>query len=316
MSEKSVLSQEEIDALLSDQEGDADEATAHGNKQIRTYDLTAKSLPRHGRLPVLEMIAERFARSLRKSLQNLFRYSVEIGAAGQESMTFSNLNTQLSLPYSVSVVTLTPIQGHSLLCLDANLVYGFVDRFFGGLDSGAEEQEAARDFTPTEKRVIGRVRDLLAIDLCAAWKDTLPITCQLVAEESNPHLVNVFSQDDELLILSYPVSFEGVSGELKLVLPHAGLEPYLGRLGAQGRTQDQAEDPRWQSWIEAQLLDTHVPLRCCVASAEVRLQDLIDMAPGDVLRVEMPDRHHLLANDIPVVSGAMQEQGGKLVLQA
>lgn len=314
-SDKSVLSQDEIDALLSNSDDDGTNETDEGGRVVKVYDLTAKSLPRHGRLPVLEMITERFSRALRKSLQTLFRYPVEIGAAGQQSLTFGELNNLLNVPTSVSVTTLHPIQGHSLICLDAPLVYGLVDRYFGGQTNSTEQTLTARDFTPTEKRVIGRVRDLLAVDFCAAWQDVLPVSYALVAEESNPHLVNVFSQEDELLMLSYPISFEGGAGQLQIVLPHAGLEPYLNKLGGLGRTEGPSDDPSWQQTIEAQLLDSTVPLRCCVATAEVRLQDLLDMSPGDVLKVEMPQRHQLLAQDVPVFSGTMQEQAGKLVLQ-
>lgn len=315
MSDKTVLSQDEIDALLSNSDEEETSEVPEGEQVVTTYDLTAKSLPRHGRLPVLEMIAERFSRALRKSLQTLFRYPVEIGAAGQQSLTFSDLNNQLNVPTSVSVATLLPIQGHSLICLDASLVYGFVDRYFGCLTGDAEHTPAARDFTPTEKRVISRVRELLVVDLCAAWQDVLPVSYALVAEESNPHLVNVFAQEDELLMLSYPITFEGGAGQLQIVLPHAGLEPYLNKLGGLGRVDDLSENPQWQETIESQLLDSSVPLRCCVATAEVRLQDLLDMAPGDVLQVEMPKQHQLLAQDVPVFSGTMQERSGKLVLQ-
>lgn len=315
MSDNTVLSQDEIDALLSNSDDEESQESAPGAPIVKAYDLTAKSLPRHGRLPVLEMIAERFSRALRKSLQTLFRYPVEIGAAGQQSLTFGDFNNLLNVPTSVSVTTLLPIKGHSLICLDAPLVYGLVDRYFGSVNGGAEQSSAARDFTPTEKRVISRVRDLLAVDLCAAWQDVLPVSYTLVTEESNPHLVNVFAQEDELLMLSYPISFEGGAGQLQILLPHTGLEPYLNKLGGLGRTDGPSGDPTWQHTIEAQLLDSTVPLRCCVATAEVRLQDLLDMAPGDVLQVEMPKRHQLLAQDVPVFSGVMQEQAGKLVLQ-
>ncbi len=315
MPDKDVLSHEEIDALLSNVEQDEGADPDNPTSVVKSFDLTEKSTPRHGRLPILEMIGERFARATRKSLQNLFRQTVDVGAAGLQSHSFEDYSKTLKIPASISVMELRPIGGHCLFVLSADLVDRFVDRYFGGLGEAVEQVSNGREFTPTEKRVISRVRDLLCQDLCMAWQDILPLKHQLVTEESNPHLVNVYAQDDELLVVSYPVVFADVTGDLSLVLPRTGLAPYLGRLGAQGRTDEEPEDPQWQSTLEAALLDTEVEANCCVATQKVRLIDLMDLKPGDILDVDMPAWHELLVDNVSVLRGRLQEADGKLVIE-
>lgn len=314
MSDKAVLSQEEIDALLSDDSEDGPEET--GASTVRPYDLTQRIGPKHGRLPILEIIGERFARSLSKSLQNLFRYSVDVGAGGVESLSFSDYGNRLNVPSSISIVELAPVAGQCLFVLDAPLIHNLIDRYFGGMITEQGIERSANEFTPTERRVVTKVKDLVGIDLCAAWQDILPLQVRCLADESNPHLINVYAQDDELLLLSYPISFDGGTGELHLVLPQSGLAPFLERLGASGQTDTEFQHPQWQTYLENHLLDTVVDLNCLVATADVRLSDLLNMAPGDVLNVDMPQRHELCVQGAPVVRGRLKDAAGKLVLEA
>ena len=72
-----VLSQDEVDALLNAvNDGDVDEAEGEGegfdldemDENIQPYDLTNQDRVIRGRMPILEIIYERFIRSFRVSL--------------------------------------------------------------------------------------------------------------------------------------------------------------------------------------------------------------------------------------------------------
>ena len=73
-----VLSQDEVDALLSavgdgDLEEDSTSSTESEQDEdihVQSYDLTNQDRVIRGRMPVLEIICERFIRSYRVSLTN------------------------------------------------------------------------------------------------------------------------------------------------------------------------------------------------------------------------------------------------------
>ena len=76
-----VLSQDEVDALLS-AVGDSDESdlnfgTTESDEDddlgVQSYDLTNQDRVIRGRMPILEIIYERFIRSFRVSLSNSLR---------------------------------------------------------------------------------------------------------------------------------------------------------------------------------------------------------------------------------------------------
>ena len=77
-----VLSQDEVDALLNAvNDGDSDDFSEGGgdfdvddsDENIQTYDLTNQDRVIRGRMPILEIIYERFIRTFRVSLSNSLR---------------------------------------------------------------------------------------------------------------------------------------------------------------------------------------------------------------------------------------------------
>jgi len=83
-----VLSQDEVDALLSAVQDDGDSSSASGgsgdfggefetedeqSENIQPYDLTNQDRVIRGRMPILEIIYERFIRQFRVSLSNSLR---------------------------------------------------------------------------------------------------------------------------------------------------------------------------------------------------------------------------------------------------
>ena len=74
-----VLSQDEVDALLNavgdsdDQIVDTGDFASDDDVSIQAYDLTNQDRVIRGRMPILEIIYERFIRSFRVSLSNSLR---------------------------------------------------------------------------------------------------------------------------------------------------------------------------------------------------------------------------------------------------
>ena len=75
-----VLSQDEVDALLNSVSEGEDNLLKNDSKEsadesdnIQSYDLTNQDRVIRGRMPILEIIYERFIRSFRVSLSNSLR---------------------------------------------------------------------------------------------------------------------------------------------------------------------------------------------------------------------------------------------------
>ncbi len=311
MADEELLSQQEIDALLNHTGGE-ESAETGGQDDVRPYQLGREQHPAKGRLPTLEMIAERFARKLTDALRELFRVGFEVGASGVETRSFADYCDSTRPPVSMAVCRFEPFAGSGLLAIDAAFIHGLVDLYFGGRGSSERHRE---QFSPTELRIINRVREQTFGCWDASWTDILPIQTTLLSEESNPHLVNAFAAGDLLTCVSFSLAHETLAGTMLLGLPYKGLEAHRPLLDSLGRTDGEDPAEPWAPRLTAALMDAPVPLRCQIATAQLQLKDLMALKPGDVLDAQVPPDHQAYVANIPIFKGKLGESSGKLALE-
>ena len=316
MTDKEVLSQDEIDALLTSvDEGEVEAGVQIDSEsvEVRAFDLTRNERVVRGRLPTLELLGEKFARQLRVDLVNLLRYPIEVGAGGVQILNYGEYVTTLYVPTSITIVKFQPLAGHGMVVIDAKLVSRMVDQFFGG--DGKNISVEGRDFTPTEKRVIDRILELVYRDLASAWADVLPVSLTTEESEINPALVNLFQEDDVMMVNTYHIELESGGGEIHISVPYSALEPYRDVLGTPVRPDEQGAEETWGPTLQAQLLNCEVPLRCAVAGKELKLRELLKLRAGDFISVDMPQEHLVYAGAVPAFYAKLGESKGALALE-
>ena len=314
MADREILSREEIEALLSGVDQVAEAADAlESDAEVRAYDLASQDHVVGGRLPTLELLGEKFARQLRLDMQQLLRYPIEVGAGGVQIQKYSDYAASLYVPTSISIVRFAPLSGHGLVVIDAKLVSRMVDQYFGG--DGKNISVEGRDFTPTEKRVVEKVLDLIYRDLADAWSEALPVTLTTTGSESNPALVNLFSDDEVMMVNSYHIELESGGGEIHIALPYAVLEPHKSVLDTSVKTEIKAKDEAWRPALQSRLLTCEVPLRCEIANRTLLLREVLSLKVGDFITVDMPDVHQVFAGEVPSFAAKLGESKGNLALE-
>lgn len=113
MAAQDILSQDEVDALLTGMDGGDVETDVPPEEQpsTRNYDFGNEDRIIRGRMPTLEMVNERFARKLRISLFNLLRRSAEISSGTVQIMKFSEYIHTLFVPTSLNLIHMHPLKG-------------------------------------------------------------------------------------------------------------------------------------------------------------------------------------------------------------
>jgi flagellar motor switch protein FliM len=309
-----LLSQEEIDALLHGvDDGDVDVDDDLGDDEARSYDLTSQDRIVRGRMPTLEMINERFARYTRISLFNLLRRTADVAVGGIQIQKFGEYVHTLYVPTSLNMVKLRPLRGTGLIILDAKLVFKLVDNFFGG--DGRHAKIEGREFTPTELRVVEMVLRDAFVDLKEAWKAILPIEFEFVNAEVNPSMANIVSPSEVVVVSTFHVELDGGGGDLHITLPYSMIEPIRETLDAGLQTDVDDIDERWVTSLREDIMSASVELSCIVAEKEVTLRDILDLEPGDVIPVDMPEELTLFANGVPVFGSKLGTSKGNLALQ-
>ncbi len=309
-----LLSQEEIDALLHGvDDGAVSTESDFVPGEARSYDLTSQDRIVRGRMPTLEMINERFARYTRISLFNLLRRSADVAVGGIQIQKFGEYVHTLYVPTSLNMVKLRPLRGTGLVILDAKLVFKLVDNFFGG--DGRHAKIEGREFTPTELRVVEMVLQQAFTDLREAWKTIYPVEFEFVNAEVNPSMANIVSPSEVVVVSTFHVELDGGGGDMHITLPYAMIEPIRETLDAGMQSDVDDIDERWVRSLREDVVGATVEVNCSVAEKVITLRDVLNLEPGDVIPIEMPEQLVLTANGVPVLNARLGQARGNLALQ-
>jgi flagellar motor switch protein FliM len=317
MSGNDILEQDEIDALLHGvNTGAVDTAPKPADDPAiaRDYDFSSQTRIVRGRMPALEMINEKLARSLRVSLFNMLRRAPDLVVQGVSTPKYAEYLPTLSVPTSLNLIRFLPLAGTGMLIFEARLVFALIDAFFGG--NGRHAKIEGRDFTATENHLIEMLMDQVVTATQEAWVPLLPVKIELINREMNPHFANIVSPTEIVVVSRFRVEIEGAGGEIHVVLPYSMLEPLKHTLRAGTQTGDRSgREERWSQILRNELEESQVEVVTQLGSARTTVAKLIDLRPGDVIPIDFDGHVTVLADGIPLFWGELGQQRGNQVVR-
>jgi flagellar motor switch protein FliM len=309
-----LLSQEEIDALLHGvDDGDIETADEKDPLAVSNYDLTSQDRIVRGRMPTLEMINERFARYTRISMFNLLRRTADVSVGGIQIQKFGEYVHTLYVPTSLNMVKFRPLRGTALIILDAKLVFKLVDNFFGG--DGRHAKIEGREFTPTELRVVQMVLEQAFVDLKEAWRAIKTIEFDYINSEVNPSMANIVSPSEVVVVSTFHVELDGGGGEFHITMPYSMVEPIRDILDAGLQSDSDDRDDRWINALQEDVMDAEVMMECDIARRQISLRDIVELRPGDIIPINLPEKQTLTANGVPMFKTLLGQRGEHLALK-
>lgn len=306
-----LLSQDEIDALLHGVDsGAVDVEPPPVPGEARTYDFATQERIIRGRLPTLEMINERFARTWRIGLFNLLRRSADLSVRGIDMIRFGEYMHSLQVPTNINLVKMKPLRGTGIVMFEPRLVFTVVDNFFGG-NGKYHTRIEGREFTPTEMRVIQLLLKQTFSDFTEAWAPVMNVEFEYMNSEVNPHFANIISPREYIVVCRFHVELEGGGGELHLALPWSMLEPIREQLDAGVQSDRVEKDENWTSALHAQLQDVAVDLKSTLATRQISLRELSKFKVGDVIPIDLKPAIPVHVEHLPLFTGEFGVHNGK-----
>ena len=303
MSDKELLSEEEILALVKRDKSNESEAY-NLDVVAENYDIAGEDSPLASHLGALNMISERFGRLFRVSLKTLLRYQPKVESQTVVAEQFSSYMSGLKAPVSLNVVTMTSLPGSVLVIIDPPLIFNSLDGFFGG--SGSQPSEPGiRDFTPTELRVVERILDSVLEDMRTAWEPVFPVSFKFLNSEVNPQFVSIVDDNDLVIIKKITITMtHGVVGTLQIVYPFASMKPIREQLRNQvvGHS-DIAAERVWNNALKLAIEDVYLDIKSDLANPKVSLLELKNLQVGDVIPIKMPETVEVKSQGISLFSG-------------
>lgn len=301
-----ILNQDEVDALLrgiSGGEIETEEEIITDDSGIVSFDLTNQDRIIRGRMPVLEIINDRFSRLCNSALANTTRKRVDVNPISIDMSKFGDFMRSLPVPTSINIFKIDPLRGNALLVVDTRLVFSLVENFFGG--AGSQPKIEGRDFTPIEQAVITKVVKIILANLEDAWRPVHEVSIELLRSEINPQFATIVSPSDVVVVISFEIELENALGSMILALPYATIEPIRSKLYAAFQSERLEIDHAWISRFRDRLMETPVDIDVTFGTTAITGHQLLDMQVGDILLLDQDEDDLLTAR----VEGVLKFMG-------
>lgn len=299
MSQDDLLSQEEIDALLNGP-GEEEEAP-QGEPRPRPYDPASQHRVIRERLHSLDIINERFARQFRVSLFNLIRRSADITVDSVRYQSFKDFARNLPVPTNLNLIAMKPLRGTGLMVFPPSLVFMVVDNLFGG-DGRFVTKSEGREFTNTEQRIIQRILRLAIDAYQDAWKSVYALDISYLRSEIQAKFANITNSPNEIIVnTTFHLEVGNLASDFQVCMPYSMIEPLREQLNNPVVDGHDSGDYAWSQRMAGEIRQSEVELVAEFVTVSSRISEVMNLNPGDVLPIELPDTVTARVDGVPVL---------------
>jgi len=284
---ESFLSQEEVDALLVGVSGETQpvEQDVVQDGEVRGYDMSSQERIVRGRMPTMEIVNERFARTLRLGLFNFIRRTPEISVGTIAVQRFSAFLRALAVPTNFNIMAVRPLRGNALVVCEPSLIFGVIDTLYGGHGKFQSRIEG-REFSATEQRVIGRIVGVIAEEYKKAWQGIYPLELDYQRSEMQPQFANVATPSEIVVATSFALEIGEIAGSVHICLPYATLEPIRDVLYSSTQGDSVEVDRRWINMLTSEIQAVEITMVAELARTRTTVEQLLAMKAGDFIELE------------------------------
>jgi flagellar motor switch protein FliM len=314
-----ILSSEEIAALVeAAKEGDVTpvQERTRRPRRVREIDFSRPSKFTQEQQRRIERAHETFCRSASTQLSAELRTAVELEVLNVAQHTWASALAEMPQATLYGLVGTEPIETTFLLGVELEAVHAMLTRLLGGIDAGRSPERA---MTEIELSLARRLFGTLLTNLSVTWTELLGLNLVLMGLEPQPQGVQlVMPAGEPCLVVVIEARSEGVSSTLSLVVPYRSIHPVIEKLPsthAQGEVAME-RDPADAVAMEASLAEVATEVRAEVGAVELRIDDVLAIRPGDVLRLGSADLGvTLYADEVAVRRAKAGRSGSRRAVQ-
>ncbi|MDR2869779.1 MAG: flagellar motor switch protein FliM [Deferribacteraceae bacterium] len=284
-----ILSQDEIDALLSTVVEDDEDA--HGPqdtfdvipKKISVYDFRRPDRVSKEQIRSIRNLHDKFARNFSSNLSSFLRTITDITLVSADQMTYGEFLMSLPDPTSFNIISMIPLQGNAVLEINPSLIFPIIDKLLGGAGLPLFQ---VRELTQLEMTIIDGIIQLVLKDLEDVWKQVVPnIRFKKELSENSPHVIQIVAQNEVVMLIVFEVKFGEATGMMNLCLPALVLEPILGKISSQDWLIGAKKGRSGEYELRIlELLETiSVGVKVELGRTALKMGEILDLQAGDTV---------------------------------
>ncbi|MFK7886269.1 MAG: flagellar motor switch protein FliM [Gammaproteobacteria bacterium] len=309
-----VLSDAEVGALL---EGVAEGAVATGGGLGQSQDIREFSFSDNAHVssycpaPLVNLY-ERLSRRIQAQLYDMLREDMTVELESLRRHRYDDYLASVNEPASVNVIVEPTLPGAGMIVLDATLIGALVDCYYGGGTQSEPVSDAPtepRALTPVEMRMAGKCVDLVLHHLNDIWAPVTALKFEPKESETTPKLVTVAGASELMLVAQFTLGLGTTTGECHLVMPLGMIAPMRAALAASGQGK-LARRSGFVAQMRDHLHNVDVELVGTLCEFEMSLRQVVAMAPGEVIPIDLPPNAVLRIDNSDVLFGRFGRSRG------
>jgi flagellar motor switch protein FliM len=314
-----MLSQAEIDALLSgaievDQpdgqgsvnlaelmgDGGADGAAPQPKKEsstetkaeirsdtkVQAYNFWSPDRFSKEQMRAVELVHEDLAERLTNSLPSLLRTNLHPRLVHSEQGRFHDFLNDSPPNTLFHLISLAPLPGQIVLTISPNVSHMVLEQRLGGkTDSEVKE----RPLTDIDQSLLRGLVEYMLNDVKSSWSRVANLEPSLDDSTTNMHWVQMVMGNERVMLLTFEVTIQGVTGTMNMYIPFSTLKPISSFLNPHvwisGRKERQI-DPAVRQVALDSLSQVNLPVQVELGRAVLPLSDIVTLEIGDIIPLE------------------------------
>ncbi len=300
MSDETNTTSEKIDELLEPEEGQEFAAEEEGVPKavsdlvkpetqapfpgVESFDFSmAHSISRQFEKNLLKM-CESFAKTVSLALTRQLRANTAVRFTKLDLISYGAFSADLSEMTAVSIVTLAPLSGFSLVHFDLNMAYLMVMRLLGG---PIEEVTIERKFTDIELGIGKMLTEQVNSDLKDSASELVELQPEFIHLENNPNYLGIVASNDPVVVLNFDLSIDDLQGPLRICIPMSSFEPVWDKFDPDENSEyrSPAEVRRDRLMVFECIKSSQADVVVNLAEINVTFQRILELSEGETLHL-------------------------------
>lgn len=249
---------------------------------ISSLDILNQDRITRSRMPTMEVLNDRFARSFRVSLFNYLRVNADILPISAQMQRYGEYIGKIPLPSYFVMVSMAPLRGSMLFVMDPYLCYAVIEAFFGG-NGKLEPKIEGRDFSIIEQRVFNKIIEHAVVDFSSAWEPIVKFRMKILRADMKAQFVSIASGPETVVGSSFDIEMDRWKGHFYTCFPYNSVEPFREQL-VSGVAADQSEmDPTWKTTLHKDVQNAKVDVSALLAVKDIPFNQAQTLQIGDII---------------------------------
>ncbi len=311
--ENAILSSDEVESLL-ESFHESQGITAQpdiieeADSKIKYYDFKRPNTISREKKRMLYKVFETTAYQISREVSNFLRGTVKVSLNSIDELSFEIFKNTCPELMFINTIRLKPLKGFGCIAMDMGLSLSIVEKAFGG---EGKTQNEIRKLTDTETAIVSNVVKIVLEKIANSWKPYDEMEWNVSDTAMEPRYLNIASEADVVLLVSFTFNLESSFGEMKFCVPVSSVDYTLDHFFSNKQSTSIETDNESAGALKKISRGIKLSVSGILDETDFTVNDIVNLKSGDVLRLDSK-----ITNNLKVFIEGKNKFHGKLGIYA